>query len=79
MPASADPPAASTRLTVDGEDFEVTELAPGEYGFAWLSGPNPGYGFVIATTPRGPLDPGRWEGEIRGFLAEVDPESGYLE
>ncbi|WP_263120735.1 hypothetical protein [Cellulomonas sp. RIT-PI-Y] len=50
MPASAESPAAPTRLTVDGEDFEVTELAPG-----------------------------RWEGEIRGFLAEIDPETGYLE
>ncbi|MEO3747441.1 nucleoside hydrolase [Plantactinospora sp. B5E13] len=66
-------------LTVDGHDFRVRVRAdePGTYDFEWLTGPHE-YGFTLG----GPVEPrmGRAEMEeaIRGFLAEVDPATGYL-
>lgn len=66
----------SFTLEVDGEVFE---LRPDQYGgtdYSWLSGPNPGYGFSLSPTPNVSLDKHREN--IRGFLAEVDPTTGYL-
>ena len=44
IPRPAEPPV---RVTVDGELFDVTTHPdhPGHYEYAWISGPNPGYGF----------------------------------
>ena len=64
-------------IEVDGELFA---LSPDEYGgtdYAWLSGPNPGYGFGVSPTPN--LSPGEHMENIRGFLALVDPTTGYIE
>lgn len=66
----------SFTLEVDGEVFE---LRPDQYGgtdYSWLSGPNPGYGFSLSPTPKVSLDKHREI--IRGFLAEIDPTTGYL-
>jgi hypothetical protein len=66
----------SFTLEVDGEVFE---LRPDQYGgtdYSWLSGPNPGYGFSLSPTPKMSLDKHREN--IRGFLAEIDPTTGYL-
>ena len=65
-------------LEVDGETFA---LRPDEFGgthYDWVSGPNPGYGFAASPTPPG------WSHEdhresIRTFLAQIDPETGYIE
>lgn len=66
----------SFTLEVDGEVFE---LRPDRYGgtdYSWLNGPNPGYGFSLSPTPNASLDKHREN--IRGFLAEIDPTTGYL-
>jgi hypothetical protein len=36
------------QLTVNGEVFDVRcdQEQPGAYHFAWVTGPNPGYGFT---------------------------------
>lgn len=64
------------RLEVDGE---VCALRPDQYGgtdYTWLSGPGPGYGFSLSPTPNVSLDEHREN--IREFLADVDPATGYL-
>ncbi|MGI5174739.1 hypothetical protein ACQEVZ_00195 [Dactylosporangium sp. CA-152071] len=69
--------ATSLTLEVDGELFALT---PNEFGgtdYAWLSGPNPGYGFGVSPTPNLSLD--EHMEHIRGFLAQVDPATGYIE
>lgn len=66
----------SFTLEVDGELFE---LRPDQYGgtdYSWLSGPNPGYGFSLSPTPNVSLEKHREN--IRGFLAQIDPTTGYL-
>ncbi|GAA2095177.1 hypothetical protein GCM10009841_06130 [Microlunatus panaciterrae] len=66
----------SFALQVEGEVFEVR---PGQHGgtdYSWLSGPNPGYGFSLSPTPQMALDEHREN--IRGFLAEIDPLTGFL-
>ncbi|MFE0588642.1 hypothetical protein [Micromonospora echinospora] len=66
-------------LTVDGHDFRVRARAgePGTYDFDWLTGPHE-YGFSLS----GPADPAmsrpEMERNIRDFLAEIDPATGYL-
>ncbi len=75
-PETPHPDAASITLEVDGEVFS---LRPDPYGgttYTWLSGPNPGYGFGLSPTPQASLDEHR--AHIRGFLAEIDPNTGYL-
>jgi hypothetical protein len=67
----------SLTLEVDGEMFA---LSPSEFGgtdYAWLSGPNPGYGFGVSPTPNPSLE--EHLANIRGFLALVDPATGYIE
>jgi hypothetical protein len=66
----------SLTLEVDGEMFA---LRPNEFGgtdYAWLSGPNPGYGFGASPTSGLSLD--EHIENIRGFLAVVDPTTGYI-
>lgn len=85
---------AGRLLVVDGERFEVTARSGSgqTYDYRWLSGPNPGYGFSsTASFARSAHDDGQpWPvrreqltdddhvAQIRGFLAEIDPETGYL-
>ncbi|GAA3240512.1 hypothetical protein ACFO1B_08705 [Dactylosporangium siamense] len=67
----------SLTLAVDGESFA---LSPNEFGgtdYAWLSGPNPGYGFGVSPTRSLSLD--EHMENIRNFLAQVDPATGYIE
>ncbi|TDE90832.1 hypothetical protein EXU48_17140 [Occultella glacieicola] len=64
-------------VTVDGERFEVRRWA-GTYHLTWLTGPNPGYGFSIGSNTGADLDARFLEAEIRGFLAQIDPETGHL-
>jgi hypothetical protein len=75
----AESPAGVGSLTV-GVDGELFALSPNEFGgtdYAWLSGPNPGYGFGVSPTRNLSLD--EHMENIRGFLAHVDPDTGYIE
>jgi hypothetical protein len=69
------------RVMVDGELFDVVASAEtaGEYEFAWLSGPNEGYGFGSKTSDGSALSERAIEESIRNFLAQVDPGTGYIE
>lgn len=74
--AKGDTDVTALTLEVDGEIFS---LRLDEFGasYAWLSGPNPGYGFGTGPIPNLSLD---WHRErIRNFLAMVDPTTGYIE
>lgn len=71
--------ATGVRPCTLGADGEVFALSPNEFGgtdYAWLSGPNPGHGFGVSPTPDLSLD-AHLE-NIRGFLAQVDPATGYI-
>ena len=75
-----EPPVLSTtRIVVDCETFDVHLREPGIYDYAWLSGPNEGYGFTVARNDRTALDDAEIETHARSFLAEVDPSTGYIE
>lgn len=69
------------RVEVDGQLFEVQARPdrPGQYDFAWLSGPNPDYGFSSASSDGSPMRVSDFEAAIRNFIAQVDPETGYIE
>jgi hypothetical protein len=77
--SSAGEPAV--RITVDGEVFDVTAQPdhPGQYHYEWISGPNPGYGFSVASSDGRPSTMVDHERAIRNFLSHVDPETGYIE
>jgi hypothetical protein len=76
--AESEPP---TRVEVDGEVFDVTVRRdrPGEYHFAWVSGRNPGYGFSSGTSDGRAMSDVDIEASIRNFLAQVDPQTGYID
>ncbi|ANG84752.1 DJ-1/PfpI family protein [Microbacterium aurantiacum] len=65
------------RVVVDGQVFDVTHDG-GSNHLAWVNAPNPGYGFSVglngATLTR---DEARIQ--IQGFLASIDPATGYVE
>jgi hypothetical protein len=65
-------------LEGDGEEFRVSRRAdePGVYDLAWVSGPNDGYGFTVAASDRSTSEPPDFESHIRGFLAQVNPDTG---
>jgi hypothetical protein len=68
------------RLTVDGEVFDVVAgEAPGRYHYDWVSGRIPGYGFSSAVSDGSSLTVEQHVDAIRGFLAAVDPATGYIE
>jgi hypothetical protein len=76
--SAAEPPV---RVTVDEEVFDVMTQPdhPGAYHYAWISGPNPDYGFSSASSDRRPSTMVDHEEAIRNFLSLVDPETGYIE
>jgi hypothetical protein len=67
----------SFMLEVDGERFALRPDKQGGTHYTWLSGPNPGYGFSQSPTPNMSRDEHREN--IRSFLAQVDPSTGYIE
>ncbi|MCZ7438193.1 hypothetical protein O7598_17415 [Micromonospora sp. WMMC241] len=69
--------AASVTLDVDGELFTIRADEFGGTDYAWLNGPDPGYGFGVSPTPDLSLD--EHVANIRDFLAQVDPVTGHLE
>ena len=69
------------RVIVDGEVFDVTTQPDdrGHYHYAWISGPNTGYGFSSASSDGRPSSIVDHEEAIRNFLSHVDPETGFIE
>lgn len=63
---------------VDGERFTVGRR-DGGYDFGWDSGPNDGYGFSVRRSDGGLLDGAELDELARGFLADVDPRTGFIE
>lgn len=81
MPAGLDP----VELTVDGESWVVSRRAEsrGTYDFDWVTHSrtyeNSGeYGFALSASHEWRPDRAELTAEIRAFMAEVDPETGYL-
>ncbi len=73
-------PGRERLLTVDDERFRVRlRLRHGplyDYDYDWLTGPNPGYGFGMSGPSEQSDDDHK--AQIRHFLAEIDPGTGYL-
>jgi hypothetical protein len=71
----------ATRVEVDGELFDVASARdrPGQYHFAWVSGPNPGYGFSSGSSDGPTMSNVELEATIRNFLEQIDPETGYID
>jgi hypothetical protein len=69
------------QLEVDGQLFEVQARpdSPGHYDLTWLTGPNPGYGFTSKSSDATLLPPDLLKESIRSFLAQIDPDTGYIE
>jgi hypothetical protein len=72
---------AASRITVDGEVFEVEAdpERPGHYHFARLSGPGGGSGFSTARSDGSLMSEGEMQASIRNFLEQVDPDTGHIE
>lgn len=65
-------------FAVDGETFAVRRrVDDGSNHYAWISGPNDGYGFSSSGCFE-PISQEHHLAAIRGFLAEIDPTTGYL-
>jgi hypothetical protein len=70
------------QLTVDGDLFDVRYDVdqPGAYHYTWLSGPNEGYGFTSRRSDEGrATSVDQHVQAIRRFLAQIDPETGYID
>ena len=72
----SDADAPSVTIEVDGEVFAVRPDKQGGTAYTWLSGPNPGYGFGLSPTRNLSRDEHR--SNIRDFLVDIDPATGYL-
>ena len=70
-----------TRVEVDGQVFDVVARRDrrDQYHYTWVSGPNPGYGFSSGSSDGRTMSDADFEASIRNFLAQVDPETGYIE
>jgi hypothetical protein len=75
--AEGEPGPVLFALDVDGERFAIRRAADGGTAYDWLSGRNEGYGFGSSGTPNRPAEDHREH--IRGFLAMIDPNTGYIE
>jgi hypothetical protein len=65
--------------SIDGEMWTVRQGAkPGLYFFEWVSGPNKKYGFTSQSSDGRAMSTDSMNQAIREFLAEIDPETGYL-
>lgn len=75
------PRATTTRsLVIDEQHFEVTdrEGEPGVYDFIWLDHPAR-YGFSCFRSDRSAMSEPEMVESIADFLAEINPETGYLD
>lgn len=65
------------RVVVDGETFDVDKDG-GANHLTWVSGPNAGYGFTLGRSDGASLTEDEARAAIRGFLASIDPATGYV-
>jgi hypothetical protein len=65
-------------VIVNGETFQVGRRDSRTYDYDWVTGPNEGYGFTIGSFVDVTRSSGEHEEAIRGFLAGIDPNTGYL-
>ena len=66
----------SVTLQVDGEVFALRSDRRGGTHYTWVSGRNAGYGFTVS--PTADLTQEGHRENIRDFLAQIDPETGYI-
>jgi hypothetical protein len=66
-------------MTVDGEIFEVSRTPRGADEYKWITGPNKGYGFGSLRSDLSVATDEEHEQAIREFLAEIDPETGFID
>ncbi|WP_314424281.1 hypothetical protein [uncultured Microbacterium sp.] len=64
-------------LTVDGETFDVDRDGD-SIQYSWVSGPRPGYGFAAGRSDGAAPTDDEAVAFIRGFLASIDPATGYV-
>jgi hypothetical protein len=79
-PAHAGKPGVDpVELVVDGKTFVITRRAdsPRTFDFDWTSNPK-SYGFTVGMNFDWMPDRAELIDQIRSFLAEIDPETGYL-
>jgi hypothetical protein len=79
LAATAAPGLDPVELVVDEEKFMVTRRAgpSGTYDFAWTSHAA-SYGFSIGSDADWHPDRAELAEQIRSFLADLDPKTGYL-
>ena len=65
------------RYVVDGEEFDVV-VDGASIHHTWVSGPNAGYGFSVGGSAATPFTVDEVHAQIRAFLSEIDPRTGYL-
>lgn len=68
---------APVRFVVDGEEFDVVRDGASIH-HTWISGPNANYGFSVGGSGAALLTDDDIRSEIRAFLTEIDPRTGYL-
>lgn len=70
----------SWNLTIDGHHWVVREQPdrPGGYDFEWLTG-SKRYGFSMGGSDKSPMDRAAIRFYIADFLAQINPETGYLD
>lgn len=68
------------RITVQGQNFTVRARPgePGVYDYDWTNHPE-GYGFTSAGNPQYPVSHEEMERAIISFLAEINPDTGFLD
>ena len=74
--APAEDRGAAQFLEVDGERFALFADGRGGTHYDWLSGPNADYGF--SASPAVGLSADEHRDNIRTFLAQIDPATGYI-
>lgn len=72
-------PVGESFVEVDGQHFRIWSEDPERhsYNYDWLDGPNAGYGFSSSSRHFVPTSDDHTHA-IRGFLEQIDPETGYL-
>jgi len=77
VPAAAPDRAAgpARQLACEGETFQLLPDGRGGTHYAWLTGPNAGYGFTASPTVD---DDEQHRASIRSFLSMIDPRTGYV-
>ncbi|VXB06828.1 conserved hypothetical protein [Citricoccus sp. K5] len=65
-------------VIVDGETFLVRRRDLRTYDYDWVTGPHARYGFTTGSSAEVTRFSEHHEEAIRGFLAGIDPNTGFL-